>query len=68
MNIGFVVAMESEYLPFLSRLGKLVNSETRAGIEFSKYELYDRTVFLAKCGIGEIASSAATAILLGVYD
>ena len=68
MNIGFVVAMESEYLPFLSRLGELVNSETRAGIEFSKYELYDRMVFLAKCGIGEIASSAATAILLGVYD
>ena len=68
MNIGFVVAMESEYLPFLSRLGKLVNSETRAGMEFSRYELYDRTVFLAKCGIGEIASSAATAILLGVYD
>ena len=67
MNVGFVVAMESEYVPFLSKLGKFVDSEVLAGIEFCKYELYDRTIFLAKCGIGEIASSAATALLIGRF-
>ena len=67
MNIGFVVAMESEYLPFLSKLGKLAETEVVAGVEFCKYELYDRTIFLAKCGIGEIASSAATSLLIGKF-
>lgn len=67
MKIGFVVAMDSEYTPFLGKLGKLVESEVSCGIEFCKYELFDRVIFLAKCGIGEVASSAATALLIGKF-
>ncbi len=67
MKIGFVVAMDSEYTPFLGKLGRFVESEVSCGIEFCKYELFDRTIFLAKCGIGEVASSAATALLIGKF-
>ena len=68
MNVGFVVAMDSEYTPFLSKLGRFVSSEFCAGIEFCEYELYERRIFLAKCGIGEIASACATALLIGKFS
>ena len=68
MNVGFVVAMDAEYSPFLSRLGKLLETKVVCGIEFCRYEYHKKTVFLAKCGIGEIASSAATALLIGYFE
>ena len=65
MNIGFVVAMDSEYVPFLDKLGELLDAQVVSGIEFCRYACAGKNVFLAKCGIGEIASSAATALLIG---
>lgn len=67
MKIGFVVAMENEYEPFLHSLGELVLSERVAGMEFCVYSDNNREVVLAKCGIGEIAAAAATALLVGKY-
>ena len=67
MNVGFVVAMDTEYLPFLDKLGALVETQVVAGIEFCRYSYAEKSVFLAKCGIGEIASSAATALLIGKF-
>ena len=67
MKIGFIVAMENEYEPFLSKLGKCVRTERIAGTEFCIYESAERQIILAKCGIGEIAASAATALLIGVF-
>ena len=68
MKIGFIVAMESEYLPFLSKLGKEVIVETLSGTQFVTYDTDGRSVVLAKCGIGEIASASATALLIGHYN
>ena len=68
MKIGFVVAMDSEYLPFLDKLGRSVDSRVVSGIEFCRYDCDGKDVFLAKCGIGEIASSAATALLIGKFE
>lgn len=68
MNIGFVVAMDSEYVPFLDKLGVLLEKQVLSGIEFCRYAYVGKSVFLAKCGIGEIASAAATALLIGRFD
>lgn len=67
MKIGFVVAMDSEYLPFLDKLGALVATEVVSGIEFCSYCYGEKSVFLAKCGIGEIAAASATALLIGKF-
>ena len=68
MRIGFIVAMENEYAPFLSSLGELLSESSICGIGFAKYRREKNTVFLAKCGIGEVASSVASAILIGHFD
>ena len=67
MKVGFVVAMESEYAPFLGRLGKVVSEVRLSGVNFCVYELEGRTVVLAQCGIGEIASSVATGVLIAHF-
>ena len=67
MNIGFVVAMSVEYIPFLKRLGTFCESLFLAGMEFSRYELNGDNIYLAKCGIGEVASSTATALCIGHF-
>lgn len=67
MRIGFVVAMEAEYEPFLARLGNLTRHETLSGIEFCGYNSLGKSVVLAKCGIGTVAAAAATALLIGHY-
>ena len=67
MKIGFVVAMGSEYEPFLEKLGRLLSSEVVVGIEFCSYAFEDRVVVLAKCGIGEIASASAVSLLIGRF-
>ena len=68
MNVGFVVAMDSECSPFLRRLGDLVESQVVAGIEFCSYVYESKRIFLAKCGIGEVAAAAATALLIGKFS
>ena len=68
MRVGFVVAMDSEYSPFLDKLGSLLETHVVAGVEVCRYFFEGKDVFLAKCGIGEIASSAATALLIGKFD
>ncbi len=68
MKIGFVVAMESEYEPFLSKLGLLQGVEVVAGVEFCIFCQGPRVVVLAKCGIGEIAAASATALLIGHFS
>ena len=67
MKVGFLVAMENEYFPFLTKLGFLVNTEVLCGIEFCMYSSDNGEIVLAKCGIGEIASSAATSLLIGHF-
>ena len=68
MNVGFVVAMDEEYRPFLDKLGALLDTWVVAGVEVCRYAFEDKDVFLAKCGIGEVASAAATAVLIGRFD
>lgn len=68
MKIGFLVAMEDEYEPFLSFLGKHECSAKVSGIDFELYTSGDNTIVLGKCGIGEIASAAATSLLIGYFD
>ena len=67
MRIGFVVAMDAEYVPFLEGLGALLETTVVVGVEFCKYDYHGKTIFLAKCGIGEIAASTATALLIGHF-
>ena len=67
-RVGFVVAMESEYAPFLFRLGSLVREELRCGVGFALYTSDGAEIVLAKCGIGEIASSVAVGLLIGHYS
>ncbi len=67
MKVGFVVAMEKEYEPFLGSLGELRSAIKVCGIEFCEYYSNDRCVVLAKCGIGEIAASSATSLLIGRF-
>ena len=67
MRIGFVVAMEAEYEPFLMKLGDLISVERLCGVEFCLYGSDDRRIVLAKSGIGEIAAATATALLIGHY-
>lgn len=67
MKIGFVVAMEEEYGPFLPFLGQLDHVETVGGIEFLIYANDGSSIVLAKSGIGELASAASTALLIGKF-
>ena len=67
MKIGFLVAMESEYAPFLSELGKCVRSEVICGIEFCTYESNGNEIILGKCGIGELAAASTAALLIGRF-
>lgn len=67
MKIGFVVAMDKEYEPFLDKLGELRVADVVCGIEFCSYVSEKGEVVLAKCGIGEIAASSATSLLIGLY-
>jgi len=67
MKIGFLVAMESEYAPFLSLLGSCVETESVCGIEFCVYDAHGKQIILAKCGIGEIAAASAAALLIGRF-
>ena len=67
MKIGFLVAMESEYAPFLSSLGKCVEKRVVCGIEFCVYDSFGKQIILAKCGIGEIAAASAAALLIGKF-
>ena len=67
MKLGFVVAMEKEYDPFLDRLGALVATDSICGIVFCTYFSDKGTVVLAKSGIGEVASASATSLLIGHF-
>ena len=67
MRVGFVVAMESEYAPFLSGLGVAAKTDFVAGTEYVTYVSFVGITILAKCGIGEIAAASATSILIGKY-
>lgn len=67
MRVGFVVAMEEEYAPFLSLLGNFVSEEKICGISFCVFSRNDREIVLAKSGIGCIAASAATSLLIGHF-
>ena len=67
MKVGFVVAMEKEYEPFLSSLGELKESAIVCGIEFCTYYSGNKCVILAKCGIGEVAAASAASLLIGKF-
>ena len=67
MNVGFVVAMDSEWAPFLGKFGALLETECVSGIEFCRFSYKNKSIFLAKCGIGEIAAASATTILIARY-
>lgn len=67
MKVGFVVAMDKEYEPFLHSIGELKNSSVICGIEFCEYYADKRTVILAKSGIGEVAAASATSLLIGFF-
>ena len=67
MKVGFVVAMEEEYRPFLKRLGTLVAEDKVCGIDFCTYTNGGPEIVLAKCGIGEIGAACATGLLIGHF-
>jgi len=67
MTVGFVVAMESEYEPFLSKLGALDRVEHICSMDFCVYNNHKKTVILAKCGIGSIAAATAASLLIGRF-
>lgn len=67
MKIGFIVAMENEYAPFLSSLGDCIATDVLCGMEFSTYAFAEKQIVLAKCGIGEIAAASATALCIGNF-
>ena len=67
MKIGFLVAMESEYAPFLSSLGECIETERVCDIEFSVFGSSGNQIILGKCGIGEIAAASTAALLIGKF-
>lgn len=66
-KIGFIVAMEKEYSPFLSRLGTFEKESLICGINFAVYSHGRGSTVLAKCGVGEIAAASATSLLIGHF-
>jgi len=67
-SIGMVVAMDKEILPVLSSIGKELSSEQKGPFKIFKYELYGKTIYLVRSGIGEIFASSATQMLISEYD
>ncbi len=66
-SIGMVVAMDKEILPVLSSIGKEISSEQKGPFKVFKYELYGKTLYLVRSGIGEIFASSATQMLISEY-
>lgn len=67
-TIGMVVAMEKEILPLVSELGNEIAKTETCGFKVTKYLKNGNDIYLINSGIGEISSSSATAILIGVYN
>ncbi|MCR5078715.1 MAG: 5'-methylthioadenosine/S-adenosylhomocysteine nucleosidase [Bacilli bacterium] len=65
-RFGLVVAVEEEAVKEL--YGRPLWQEECAGIPFSMYSRHDKEIIMACTGIGTIASSAATAILIEKYQ
>ena len=67
-KIGMVVAMQSEVKSFLAQRNLPVEIEKCGGFEVMKFCLGKNPVICVKSGVGEIFASAATQMLISVYD
>lgn len=67
MKIGIIGAMEPEVAHLISAM-KNPHSQTIAGIEFIAGELSDKDVIVTRSGIGKVAASIATTLLIEKFD
>lgn len=66
-NIGIIVAMEGETEHIMDIYGKVINSETIHGYSVSTFNVQGKNIYMIISGIGEIASAAATMLLIERY-
>lgn len=66
MTIGIIGAMEPEVAHLISSL-TTAKSETIAGIEFVAGQLNGKQVIITRSGIGKVAASVATTLLIEKY-
>ncbi len=64
-NIGMIVAVEMSAV--FERYGQAENVRESGGFKLYTYELEDYTLYLAHCGVGEIAAAAAAQELISKY-
>ncbi len=67
-TIGMVVAMDKEIKPFFLKFGENVVEKTVGGYNVFECSIENKKVYLIKSGIGEIYASAATEILISVFN
>ncbi len=67
-NIGLVVAMEKEVLPFIRSLGVQEKYEKINNYDLYHFEYNGKNVHLIKSGIGEIYGASATQLLITKYN
>lgn len=66
-KIGMVVAIEREIRAALEQFGTPKKEEKFGPIAVRTYEINDAELYVAHSGIGEIAASAATQLLISLY-
>ena len=67
-TIGMVVAMQSEVESFLSAKNLKVENFKYGGFDLMKFNLGKNEVYCVRSGVGEIFASAATQMLISVYN
>ena len=68
-KIGVVIAMQEEIGLSEAAFGKKVEcADTYRGKPVMRFNSYDRDIFLAFCGAGEIGAAACTQMLIDRYD
>ena len=67
MKIGIIGAMDEEIIILKNKMNNLVTSEI-AGCEFFEGELNGKQVILTKSGIGKVAASVATTLLISKFE
>ncbi len=67
-NIGMVIAMQKELIPFLESSGTEIEKDDRFGFEIIKFRIGDNNIICVQSGIGEIKAAAATQLLISTYN
>lgn len=68
MNIGLVVAMPEEILPFLEKAGKPAENISSPGFDVKLYEIGRNRVYVANSGVGEISAAATVQHLISAFN